>query len=69
MMFRFIFILFNDYNYLSVDQHIFQNENFNSNEIRRVLLENVIFICFKIRPLAIFSRLTLFLQAFVIESF
>lgn len=45
-----------------IQQHIFNNENnFNSNEIKRVHLENVIFMRFNIFPLAVFAGLTLFL--------
>lgn len=65
-----IFILFNEYNSLSVDQYIFQNQNnFNSKKTKIIYLENVIFIHFNICLLAFFGRLALFLQAFVIKSF
>lgn len=44
VMFVLIFILFNEYNSLSVDQYIFQNQNnFNSKKIRIVYLENSLF--------------------------
>lgn len=54
-MFDLIFILFNDYNSLSVDQYIFQNQNkSNFKRIKNVNLENVIFINFNTYPLVFF---------------
>lgn len=70
MMFYLFFILFNDWNSLAIDQHIFQSKNnFNSNKIKCVHLENVIFIHFNICPLVTFATLSLFLQAFAMEPF
>lgn len=52
MIFDLNFILLNDYNSLSVDQYIFQNQNFDSKKIKIFYLENVIFIRFNICLLA-----------------